>query len=99
MRIGVKWGTGEILPCAHVVGFRASRKWHDARILAHPFSSRPNCADADVRHRRTHHVFRERISRSTVFDHGGIFVSDPAWSFSFFEAALASLGIIVRKCQ
>ncbi|HTH45938.1 MAG TPA: VOC family protein [Candidatus Limnocylindria bacterium] len=34
-----------------------------------------------------------------MFDHIGIFVSDPARSFLFFEKALAPLGIVVRERQ
>lgn len=34
-----------------------------------------------------------------MFDHVGIFVSDPQRSFRFFEAALAPLGIFVREHQ
>lgn len=34
-----------------------------------------------------------------MFDHVGIFVSDSARSFSFYEAALAPLGIVVRERQ
>jgi len=34
-----------------------------------------------------------------MFDHVGIFVSDTARSFPFYEAALAPLGIIVRERQ
>lgn len=34
-----------------------------------------------------------------MFDHIGIFVSDPARSFPFYEAALAPLGIVVRERQ
>jgi catechol 2,3-dioxygenase-like lactoylglutathione lyase family enzyme len=34
-----------------------------------------------------------------MFDHVGIFVSEPARSFPFYEAALAPLGIAVRERQ
>ena len=34
-----------------------------------------------------------------MFDHIGIFVSDTARSFPFYEAALAPLGIVVRERQ
>jgi catechol 2,3-dioxygenase-like lactoylglutathione lyase family enzyme len=34
-----------------------------------------------------------------MFDHVGIFVSDTAVSFPFYEAALAPLGIVVRERQ
>ena len=34
-----------------------------------------------------------------MFDHVGIFVSDPARSFPFYEHALAPLGILVRERQ
>jgi hypothetical protein len=34
-----------------------------------------------------------------MFDHIGIFVSDTARSFPFFEKALAPLGIVVRERQ
>lgn len=34
-----------------------------------------------------------------MFDHVGFFVSDPARSFPFYEAALAPLGIVVRERQ
>src|SRR5262245_45329476 len=34
-----------------------------------------------------------------MFDHVGIFVSDTARSFPFYEAALAPLGIVVRERQ
>lgn len=32
-----------------------------------------------------------------MFDHVGIFVTDPARSYPFYEAALAPLGIIVHE--
>lgn len=34
-----------------------------------------------------------------MFDHVGLFVSDSARSFPFYEAALAPLGIVVRERQ
>jgi catechol 2,3-dioxygenase-like lactoylglutathione lyase family enzyme len=34
-----------------------------------------------------------------MYDHIGIFVSDPSKSFPFYEAALAPLGIVVRERQ
>src|SRR6266478_6841249 len=34
-----------------------------------------------------------------MFDHIGIFVSDTARSFAFFEKALAPLGVVVRERQ
>src|SRR5215510_725127 len=39
------------------------------------------------------------ISNQAMFDHIGIFVSDTARSFPFFEKALAPLGIVVRERQ
>jgi len=50
-------------------------------------------------------VCRQRIPRRTsgrskrMFDHVGIFVSDTARSFPFYENALAPLGIVVRERQ
>ena len=34
-----------------------------------------------------------------MFDHIGIFVTDTAKSFAFYEAALAPLGLVVRERQ
>ncbi len=40
-----------------------------------------------------------RSLRLRMFDHIGIFVSDPGRAFPFFERSLAPLGIVVRERQ